>query len=215
VVTIISPAKTAEVIASQFGLWARVGTRRNATDGLDIPTEMNVLRIGNVPSHCPLKSIDRFRSANGGDDAGCRDYFSSNLSIFPGEHAPHCPSGVPAFDGRRLATATFKGKSSVRPCQKVTRDYNTDRIKITINGMLWHTTCCAPSHFQGNGASQTPPPTTLAPYDMPPWGPLWEKTRRHPQNRKYKTYRNATGEGPSTATGSMHRKCDEVWTYGF
>ena len=136
---------------------------------------MNVLRIGNVPSHCPLKSIDRYRSANGGGDAGCRDYFSSNLSIFPGEHAPHCPSGVPAFDGRRLTTPTFKGKSSVRPCQKVTRDYNTDRIKITINGMLWHTTCCAPSHFQGNGASQTPPPTTLAPYDMPPRGPLWEK----------------------------------------
>jgi len=48
---------------------------------------------------------------------------------------------------------------------------------------------------------------------------VWEtrsycgKTRRHPQNRKYVTYRNTTGEGPNhTDTGNMDRKCGEVRT---
>jgi len=178
-------------------LWARVGTRRNATDGLDIPTKMNVLRIGNVPSHCPLKSIDRFRSANGGGDAGCRDYFSSNLSIFPEEHAPHCPSGVPAFDGRRLATPTFKGKSSVRPCQKVTRDYNTDRIKITINGRL----CCGTQPVVHHHTFKAMVHCRLRPRQPSHrttcrHGVHCGKKTRHSQNRKYKIYRNATGEGP-------------------
>jgi len=45
-VTIVSPAKTAELIKMPFGLWTRVGPRNHVLDGVQIPHRKWLFRGG-------------------------------------------------------------------------------------------------------------------------------------------------------------------------
>ena len=84
---------------------------------------------------------------------------------------------------------------------------------------------CCPlvSHFEFLAVYQTLAASIVSHLEYTPlldcldyaW-PYYEQISRHPQNRKYITYRNvARRANRATAISNVNRKFDEVWTFGF